>query len=72
LQSSRQRHDEEILEAKAERSVKNQIFRYLNDISNNVEFFYKELKNRGKPHRSMFSYIQMMKSNWRLQYLNTA
>lgn len=36
-------------EAKAERSAKNLMFRYLTDLGNHYSMFYKKLKTRGRP-----------------------
>ena len=43
------KYGEETLEAKAERSAKSVMFRYLTDIGNHCEMFYKEIKARGRP-----------------------
>jgi len=43
------KHGEETLEAKAERSAKGVMFRYLTDIGNHVGLFYAQLKTRGRP-----------------------
>jgi hypothetical protein len=43
------KHGQETLEAKAERSAKSVMFRYLTDIGNHCDLFYKELKTRGRP-----------------------
>jgi hypothetical protein len=43
------KHGEETLESKAERSAKSVMFRYLTDIGNHCEMFYKKLKTRGRP-----------------------
>jgi hypothetical protein len=40
---------EETLEAKAERSAKSLMFRYLTDLGNHCNLFYKQLKTRGRP-----------------------
>jgi hypothetical protein len=40
---------EETLEAKAIRSEKSEMFRYLTDIGNHCKLFYKEIKTRGRP-----------------------
>ena len=40
---------EETLEAKAERSAKSVMFKYLLDLGNHVGLFYKQLKTRGRP-----------------------
>lgn len=41
------KHGEETLEAKAERSAKSVMFRYLTDLGNHCDMFYKEIKTRG-------------------------
>ena len=43
------KHGEETLEAKAERSEKSVMFRYLTDLCNHCNLFYKQLKTRGRP-----------------------
>ena len=43
------KHGGETLEAKAERSAKSAMFRYLTDIGNHCNMFYKQLKTRGRP-----------------------
>jgi len=43
------RHGDETLEAKAERSAKSVMFRYLTDIGNHCNMFYKEIKLQGRP-----------------------
>jgi hypothetical protein len=43
------KHGEETKEAKAERSAKSMMFRYLTDIGNHVSLFYTQLKTRGRP-----------------------
>ena len=43
------KHGQETLEAKAERSKKSVMFRYLTDIGNHVGLFYTQLKTRGRP-----------------------
>jgi hypothetical protein len=43
------KHGEETLEAKAERSARSLMFRYLTDIGNHCQMFYKEIKARGRP-----------------------
>ncbi len=43
------RNGEETLEAKAERSEKSVMFRYLTDLGNHCNMFYKKLKTRGRP-----------------------
>lgn len=43
------KHGEETVEAKAERSAKSLMFRYLTDIGNHCDMFYKQIKARGRP-----------------------
>ena len=43
------KHGGETLEAKAERSAKSAMFRYLTDVGNHCNMFYKQLKTRGRP-----------------------
>ena len=43
------KHGQETKEAKAERSEKSMMFRYLTDIGNHCKMFYKEIKTRGRP-----------------------
>lgn len=43
------RHGEETQIAKAERNAKSIMFRYLTDIGNHCEMFYKQIKTRGRP-----------------------
>ena len=42
-------HGGETLEAKAERSAKSVMFRYLTDLGNHCNLFYKEIKPLGRP-----------------------
>ena len=42
------RNGEETLEAKAERNEKSVMFRYLTDLGNHCNMFYKELKTQGR------------------------
>lgn len=49
IRAAHWRHGEETLEAKAERSEKSVMFRYLTDLGNHCEMFYKQLKTRGRP-----------------------
>jgi hypothetical protein len=56
IRASHLKHGEETLEAKAERSAKSVIFRYLTDIGNHVNLFYTQLKTRG---RSPSGYTQL-------------
>ena len=43
------KHGDETLDAKAERSAKSVMFRYLTDLGNHCNMFYKKLKTRGRP-----------------------
>jgi len=43
------RNRDETLEAKAERSAKSVMFRYLTDLGNHCNMFYKQLKTTGRP-----------------------
>jgi hypothetical protein len=49
IRTAHLKHGEEPLEAKAERSSKSVMFRYLTDIGNHCNMFYKEIKTRGRP-----------------------
>jgi len=49
IRAAHLKHGEETLEAKAERSAKSVMFRYLTDIGNHCNMFYKKLKTRGRP-----------------------
>jgi len=54
IRSAHLKHGEETLEAKAERSAKSVMFRYLADIGNHCNMFYKQLKTRGRPPSEYF------------------
>ena len=43
------KNGEETLEAKAERSEKSVMFRYLTDLGNHCNMFYRQIKTRGRP-----------------------
>ena len=43
------KHGEETLEAKAERNEKSVMFRYLTDLGNHCNMFYRQIKNLGRP-----------------------
>ena len=49
IRAAQLKHGEETLEAKAERNSKSVMFRYLTDIGNHCEMFYKEIKTQGRP-----------------------
>ena len=49
IRSAHFKHGDETLEAKAERSAKSVMFRYLTDIGNHCNIFYKQLKTTGRP-----------------------
>lgn len=43
---------EETLEAKAMRTEKSEMFRYLTDLGNHCKLFYEEIKTKGRPPSS--------------------
>jgi hypothetical protein len=49
IRSAHLKHGGETLEAKAERSAKSLMFKYLLDLGNHVGLFYKQLKTQGRP-----------------------
>jgi hypothetical protein len=49
IRAAHLKHGQETLEAKAERSAKSVMFRYLTDLGNHCNMFYKQLKTRGRP-----------------------
>ena len=49
IRAAHWRHGEETNEAKAERSAKSLMFRYLTNIGNHCNLFYTQLKTRGRP-----------------------
>ena len=49
IRAAHLKHGQETKEAKAERSAKSVMFRYLTDIGNHVNLFYTQLKTRGRP-----------------------
>ena len=49
IRTAHLKHGEETLEAKVERSEKSMMFRYLTDLGNHSNMFYKKLKTRGRP-----------------------
>lgn len=49
IRAAHWKHGKETLEAKAERSAKSVMFRYLTDIGNHCNMFYKQLKTTGRP-----------------------
>ena len=49
IRAAHLKHGEETLEAKAERSAKSLMFRYLTDLGNHCNLFYKQLRTRGRP-----------------------
>jgi len=49
IRAAHLKHGQETKEAKAERSAKSIMFRYLTDIGNYCEMFYREIKTRGRP-----------------------
>jgi hypothetical protein len=49
IRAAHLKHGEETLEAKAERNSKSAMFRYLTDLGNHCNMFYKQIKTRGRP-----------------------
>ena len=49
IRAAHLKHGEETVEAKAERSEKSLRFRYLTDLGNHCNMFYKEIKSQGRP-----------------------
>ena len=49
IRAAHLKHGEETLAAKAERSTKSVMFRYLTDIGNHCNMFHKQLRTRGRP-----------------------
>jgi len=49
IRATHLKHGEETQKAKAERSEKSLMFRYLTDLGNHCTMFYKQLKTRGRP-----------------------
>jgi len=49
IQAAHLKHGNETLEAKAKRSTKSLMFRYLTDMGNHCNMFCKQLKTRGRP-----------------------
>jgi len=56
IRAAHLKHGEETQEAKAERSEKSVMFRYLTDLGNHCNMFYKQLKTRGRPP---MGYVQL-------------
>ncbi len=49
IRAAHWKHGEETQEAKAERSEKSLTLRYLTDLGNHCNMFYKQIKTRGRP-----------------------
>ena len=49
IRAAHLKHGQETQEARAERNAKSLMFRYLTDIDNHFNIFYKQLKTRGRP-----------------------
>jgi hypothetical protein len=49
IRATHLKHGQETQEARAERNKKSVMLRYLNDIGNHVELFYRQIKTRGRP-----------------------
>jgi hypothetical protein len=56
IRAAHLKHGEETLEARAERSAKSVMFRYLTDLGNHSNMFFKQLKTRGRP---LSGYVQL-------------
>jgi hypothetical protein len=52
IQNARWKHGNETNESRAERSAKSVMFRYLIDLGNHCNLFYKQLKPLGRPPSS--------------------
>ncbi len=59
----------ETLKAKAKRSKKSVMFRYLTDLGNHCNMFYKQLKTRGRPPSGYAQLDQTGQNTLLLQYL---
>ena len=49
IQNAHWKHGNETNESRAERIAKSVMFRYLTDLGNHCNMFYKQLKTRGRP-----------------------
>jgi hypothetical protein len=49
IRAAHLKHGQETQEARAERSAKSLIFKYLIDLGNHTGLFYKQIKARGRP-----------------------
>ena len=49
IRTAHLKHGQETQEARAERSAKNLMFKYLLDLGNHTDLFYKQIKVRGRP-----------------------
>ena len=49
IRAAHWQHGEETLEAKAERSAKSVMFRYLTDLGNHCNMFYRKINTLGRP-----------------------
>lgn len=49
IRAAHLKHGEETQKAKAERSEKSVMFRYLTDLGNHCNLFYEKIKTRGRP-----------------------
>jgi hypothetical protein len=49
IRAAHLKHGQETQEARAERSEKSLMFRYLTDLGNHCNMFYKEIKSQGRP-----------------------
>ena len=49
IRAAHLKHGQETQEARAERSAKSLMFKYLLDLGNHTDLFYKQIKVRGRP-----------------------
>ena len=49
IRTAHLKHGQETQEARAERSAKSLMFKYLLDLGNHTDLFYKQIKVRGRP-----------------------
>ena len=49
IRAAHLKHGQETEEVKAERSAKSVMFRYLTDLGNHCNMFYRQIKTRGRP-----------------------
>ena len=59
IRAAHLKHGEETLEAKAERSEKTVIFRYLTDLGNHCNMLYKQIKTQGRDPPSGYAQLDL-------------